>query len=331
MSLLPRFRTHILATPILLALALLALAACSSGNDDRSSNIAPDSGFLTVALTDAPVDDALEVIVVFTGIELQRGAASSINIDFDTPRSIDLLSFRDGKTTNLVEGTSVLPGDYEWIRLKIRAEENLQNGSRIRLRDGRQFPLYIPSGLESGLKLNRRFRVAQGATTRLLIDFDLRKSVIAPPGQGSNWILRPSLRLVDQLEVGNLTGTVDIAGLATAQQLTSSQCRAGLYVYRGLDITPDDMDGDPADGVDPIAYLPLSPTAPATTVNYTVHFLEAGDYTVAATCQFDVDADPSRSEYDPTATVAPGTLPSMRFLRKNARILTGTTTRTDFP
>lgn len=331
MSLLPRFRITPLATPPILALALLALVACNSGNDDRSSSIAPDSGFLTVALTDAPVDDAVEVIVVFTGIELQRGAASSINIDFDTPRSIDLLSFRDGKTTNLVEGTSVLPGDYEWIRLKIRAEENLQNGSRIRLRDGRQFPLYIPSGSESGLKLNRRFRVAQGATTRLLIDFDLRKSVVAPPGQGSNWILRPSLRLVDQLEVGNLTGTVDIAGLASAQQLASSQCRAGLYVYRGLDITPDDMDGDPTDGADPVVYQPLSPTAPATTVNYTVHFLEAGDYTVAATCQFDVDADPSRNEYDPTATVTPGTLPSMRFQRKNARILTGTTTRTDFP
>jgi hypothetical protein len=62
-----------------------------------------------------------------------------------------------------------------------------------------------------------------------------------------------------------------------------------------------------------------------------VHFLEAGDYTVAATCQFDIDADPSRSEYDPTATVPPGTLPAMRFLRKNARILTGSTTRTDFP
>jgi hypothetical protein len=327
MNLLPRFRNA-----VLVSLSLIALAACSSGNnDDRLAPIAPNSGFLTVALTDAPVDDAVEVIVVFTGIELQRSGGSSISIDFDTPRSIDLLSFREGRTTNLVEGTSLLPGDYEWIRLRVRAEENLQNGSRIRLRDGRQFPLYIPSGLESGLKLNRRFRVAQGATTRLLIDFDLRKSVIAPPGQGPNWILRPALRLVDQLEVGNLTVTVDIAGLSTAQQLTSSQCRAGLYVYRGLDITPDDMDGDPADGVDPVAYQPLSPTTPATTVNYTVHFLESGDYTVAATCQFDVDVDPSRSEYDPTATVAPGTLPSMRFLRKNVRILTGTTTRTDFP
>jgi hypothetical protein len=328
MNRLLRFRNVSLAT-----LTLLVVAACSSGSDDDSSTpIAPDSGFLTVALTDAPVDDAAEVIVVFTGIELQRGPASTINIDFDTPRSIDLLSFREGRTTNLVEGTQVLPGNYEWIRLKIRAEQNIQDGSRIRLRDGRQFPLYIPSGLESGLKLNRPFVVAQGATTRLIIDFDLRKSIVAPPGQGQNWILRPSLRLVDQLEIGNLTGTVDIAGLAATQQLATSQCRAGLYIYRGSDVTPDDMDGEPADGIDPVIYQPLTASPPgATVVSYTVHFLEAGDYTVAATCQFDVDADPSRSEFDPAATVPPGTLPAMRFLRKNARILTGSTTRTDFP
>jgi hypothetical protein len=327
MNLTTRFRSAVLT-----ALSLLALAACSSGNnDDRLAPIAPNSGFLTVALTDAPVDDAVEVIVVFTGIELQRSGGGSISIDFDTPRSIDLLSFREGRTTNLVEGTSLLPGDYEWIRLKVRAEENLQNGSRIRLRDGRQFPLYIPSGLESGLKLNRRFRIAQGAITRLLIDFDLRKSVIAPPGQAPNWILRPALRLVDQLEVGTLTGTVDIAGLAAAQQLASSQCRAGLYVYRGSDVTPDHMDGDPTDGADPVVYQPLTPVVTTSSVIYTVHFLETGDYTVAATCQFDIDADPSRSEYTPTATVPPGTLPAMRFLRKNARISASTTTRTDFP
>jgi hypothetical protein len=216
-----RFRNVLLTT-----LTLLVVAACSSGSDDDSSTpIAPNSGFLTVALTDAPVDDAAEVIVVFTGIELQRGPASTINIDFDTPRSIDLLSFREGRTTNLVEGTQVLPGNYEWIRLKIRAEQNIQDGSRIRLRDGRQFPLYIPSGLESGLKLNRPFVVAQGATTRLLIDFDLRKSIVAPPGQGQNWILRPALRLVDQLEIGNLTGTVDVASLPAADDIPTRRRR----------------------------------------------------------------------------------------------------------
>lgn len=309
---------------------LVMLASCGGNGNENDSRIAPDSGFLTLALTDAPIDDAAEVIVVFTGIELQRGEESRINIDFDTPKSIDLLAFRNGQTVNLVDGTPILPGSYQWIRLKIRAEQNLQDGSRIRLRDGRQFPLYIPSGAESGLKLNRSFVVAQGAITRLLIDFDLRKSVVAPPGQ-TNWFLRPSLRLVDQLQVGTLTGTVDILGLATAQQVALSACRPGIYIYRGASVVPDDMDGEITDGADPVLYQPLNPAAPGAATNYTVHFLEADDYTVAATCQFDVDADPSRSEYDPTIPVAPGAVPAMQFIRKTVRITAGSTTRADFP
>lgn len=228
-------------------------------------------------------------------------------------------------------GAQVLPDHDEWIRPKVRAEQNIWDGSRIRLRDGRQFPLYIPNGLETGLKLNRPFVVAQGATTRRLIDFDLRKSIVAPAGQGQNWILRPSLRLVDRLQVSALSGTVDVAGRAAAQKLSPTACRTGMYLYRGKGLSPDDMDGEPVDGADPLGYPPLSPALPGAAANYTVHFPEVGDYTVAATCQFDVDADPARSEFDPTATVPPASLPAIQFIRKSVSIMANMTTQADFP
>lgn len=314
------------------AAALLTLSSgCGGGSsDDTTDLIAPASGFLTLRVTDAPVDDAAEVIIVFTGVELQRGPASTINIDFDTPRSLDLLQFRNGQAANLLQGHPVLPGEYEWLRLKISAEQNLQNGSRIRLRDGRQFPLFIPSGAESGLKLNRRFTVAQGGTTRLIVDFDLRKSVVAPPGQTPNWILRPSLRLIDELQYGTLVGSVDIPALAAAQQSTVNDCSPGIYVYTGSGIIPDDMDGDATDGPDPLVYQPLMPPTPGTSANYSLPFLESGDYTVAFTCRFSVDADPTRSEYNPKG-VSLGETPTMRFTVKSARITTGATTRVDAP
>jgi len=238
---------------------------------------------------------------------------------------------RDGRTANLLEGQAVLPGNYEWLRLKISAEQNLQNGSRIRLRDGRQFPLYIPSGAETGLKLNRPFTIAQGGVTRLVIDFDLRKSVVAPPGLAPNWILRPTLRMFDELQVGTLTGTVDIAALASGQQSSISECSPGVYVFKGSGVAPDDMDGSSSDGPDPIVYQPLIPPAPGAPTNYSIPFLEAGDYTVAFTCRFAVDADPTRSEYDPSALQRPGETPTMRFLSKAARITAGTSTRIDVP
>ena len=308
----------------------ISLTSCGGGGSNNVSPIAPESGFVTLGITDAPVDDAAEVIIVVTGIELQRGSASTININFDTPKSIDLLSYRDGRSFNLLEQHQVLPGNYEWLRLQLRTGLNLQDGSRIRLRDGRQFPLYIPSGFENGLKMNRPFTVAQGSTTRLMIDFDLRKSVVAPPGQESNWILRPTVRLVDMLEVGTVQGVVDIAALATNQQTTPSACKAGIYVFSGSDALPDDMDGNAADGADPLVYRPLVPAAPGAAATYTVHFVAAGDYTVAATCQFDVDADPARSEYTPAGTGG-GLIQTMRFTVRNARVAKGGTTTVNLP
>lgn len=309
---------------------LLVLGGCG-GDSNTAIAISSGSGFLTLRVTDAPVDDAAEVVVVFTGVELQRTEEDSIIIDFAAPRSIDLLQFRNGQTANLIEGSPVPPGEYQGLRLRISAEQNLQNGSRIRLRDGRQFPLFIPSFAQSGLKLNRRFTVAQGNITRLLIDFDLRKSIVAPPGLEPNWILRPSLRLVDELQVGTLTGTVDVAALATAQQRNTNTCRAGVYVFAGSNVTPDDMDGIAVDGIDPVAYRPVIPSVAGAPTNYNIEFLEVGDYTVAFTCDFNVDADPTISEFDPSAPVQPGGRPAMQFITKPARIVIGSSTRVDAP
>lgn len=315
---------------VLSALVSIALTtACSS--DSSSISIAPASGFLTVGLTDAPVDEAQEVIIVVTGIEIPRGASDTLNIDFETPRSVNLLEFREGKSFTLLDGNPLLPGEYAWLRLKIRAQENLQDGSRIRLRDGRQFPLFIPSGAESGLKLNRPFVVAQGSTTRLMIDFDLRKSLVMPPGQGGNWILRPTLRLVDQLQSGSLLGSVDVVSLATALEKSPSTCQPGLYLFKGDNTLPDDMDGDPTDGVDPIVYTTLVPAVPGGLASFRVSYLEAGRYTAAFTCDFGVDIDPTRNEFNPLAIPPSGTPRAMQFVRRSVDVIAGSHTPLNFP
>jgi hypothetical protein len=66
----------------------------------------------------------------------------------------------------------------------------------------------------------------------------------------------------------------------------------------------DDMDGKASDGADPIVYFPITPAAGGSTASYSIPLLEVGAYMLAGTCQFDVDADPSVSEYDPTGNGA---------------------------
>ena len=292
---------------------LCALGAACGGGDGPPREA---SGRLNLALTDAPVDGASAVIIVFAGVELQPADGERVVFDFPSERHIDLLAFQNGDTVDLLQEADVPAGDYRWMRLKVVAERNQQDGSRIEFSEttGQTFPLYIPRGAESGLKLNRPFRVAAGGITRLVADFDLRKSVIAPQGQEPNYILKPVLRLMDELETGTLAGTVDLRSItdlllpATEAPRPISDCSAGLYVFEqdaeGAPARPDDMDGDDADGRDPVVYFPLDWDGVADTSAFDIRLMATGRYSVAATCQYAVDAAPDASEYDPAA--APG-------------------------
>jgi len=294
-------RSGTLAT---LVVGIVTLAGCGGGGSDAGT------GSLSVNLTDAPVDGAANVVVVFTGLELHRSDGTLVTLDFGTTngqantKSIDLMKLQNGVTGALTQGEAIPAGDYQWMRLKVLADKNSQGESYITLLNGAQYPLYIPSGAETGLKLVRPFTVAQASTTRLVVDFDLRKSVTAPPGQDPNYVLKPTLRLMDELQVGKITASIDLAALTSAQfgsGANVSSCKAGLYLFAGASAVPDDQDGDATDGADPIVYLPIAYDGVNTSVSVTIPFIEVGSYTVAATCNFDVDA-PDSNDYNPNAT-----------------------------
>ncbi len=312
-------------------LALLGLSACGGGSGSSSP------GHLTVGLADAPVDGATSVVVAFTGIELQGADGTTTSIDFAATQHIDLLKLQGGATGTLTQEASVPAGDYQWMRLKVLADKDTQNESYIMLTDGSQYPLYIPSGAETGLKLVSGFTVAQGSTTSLLIEFDLRKSITAPQGQSPDYILKPALRVINQLQVGKIAANVDLAAL-TAAQLGSaapvSSCNAGLYVFSGPTATPDDADGDTVDdgGTDPIVYMPIPNDGVTTMVSLTVPFMATGSYTVAATCNFNVDTAPDVNDYIPNAAAGQAGFQTMKWsTADNVMVSAGNTTTVNLP
>lgn len=146
----------------------------------------------------------------------------------------------------------------------------LENGSA-------QHSLEIPSGDETGLKLNRGFDITDGGAATFTVDFDLRKSVLAPSNGSDIYKLKPTLRIVENADVGHLSGTVSLndASCATTPNYA-------VYVFEG-DVTPDDLDGD---AVDPITSALVSDT-----FGYAVGFLNQGTYTVAFTCEADLDSN----------------------------------------
>lgn len=282
-----------------------ALSACGGGGSSAFTQ-----GKISVALTDAPIDDAAEVVVVFTGLQVHSTDGQTITVDYGTSKkSIDLMKLQNGVTTNLTDGLDVPAGNYDWVRLTVLADKNTQGESYIKLTSGAVYPLWIPSGSETGLKLVRPITVAQGSTTKLIVDFDLRKSVHAPPGQDPNYILRPTLRLLDQIQVGKITANVDLAALTKAQlgaAAAVTSCKAGLYLFSGASATPDDQDMDDTDGKDPVFYTAVAYDGVNTTSQVSIPFVETGAYTLAATCNLNVDAADT-NDYNPTAVAgAPG-------------------------
>ncbi|MBT8142243.1 MAG: DUF4382 domain-containing protein [Gammaproteobacteria bacterium] len=273
-----------LAKNVLLSAVALGLAACGGETDP------PSTGAFSLSITDAPVDGATAVWVYFTGIEL-HGPSGTISID--AADKINLMALQGNNSELLASVTDLEAGNYQWMRLLVNAEEGVMD-SYIEF-DTESFPLRIPSGAQNGLKLNRPFVIAAGSRTDFTIDFDLRKSVHKPSAQNADYILRPTLRVVNNLEVGTVIGTV------AAEILTNNNCAEGtaVYLFDGLAAVADDIDGLDAE---PVTTANVTIDTNTGAGSYEIGFVEADlDYTVALTCTADLD-DPEVDNLNTTAT-----------------------------
>ena len=238
----------------------------------------PQFGNLTLDLTDSPITDAARVVVEFTGVEIKPANAMNPEVfDFPAPRQIDVLELDNGDTENLLDNVELPAGEYEWIRLKVNAGQNASD-SYLETRFGTRHALFLPNGNESSLTISRDFTIEAGGTHNFTVDFDLRKSVLRASGAGGEYLLRPVLRLVNNLEAGRIDGRVDF-------RLFGFFCEPAAYLYEGANVEPDDI-GSRTE--------PLTTTAVHYDFNpgvwhFVMAFVPAGQYTLAFTCEADED------------------------------------------
>ena len=271
---------------------VLAFGILSAGCGNSSTT---GSGALSLQITDAAVDGAEHVYVQFHGLGIQSASGTRTTLYYcqdsmdpmktvvsaaacatpAAPKQIDLLALAGGQAEALLEGFTLPSGQYSWIRLMVDTAGI--HDSYIVVSGGADYELTIPSGSETGLKLNRGFVVPAGGNADFTMDFDLRKSVTVT-GTG-DYLLRPTLRMVDNAMVGAITGTVD-------PSLVTSGCTPAVYVFTGAGITPDDIDGI---APDPVTSANVTLDSGSGKYRYKAAFLEAGDYTIAYTCQAALD------------------------------------------
>ena len=266
---------------IVIGLAAL-LSACNSGSSGDEPGT-DGSGSFTLKLTDAPIDEANKVVVEFIGAELRGGDASApIVFDFE-PKTIDLLDLQGVSTATLIDNQPVAAGTYAELRLKVNVEDDGELESYIELTDGSQHELIIPSGAQSGLKIKRDIEILDGDAKVFTVDFDVRRSIVVAGRIGSPKVkfhLKPVLRLVDSRDSGDIVGQIDPALLnAPTCSDTDPLTDNAVYVYAGADVVPDDIDSSDDTNVEPLTTTLVSDSG-----QYVVGFLDAGDYTVAFTC-----------------------------------------------
>lgn len=168
------------------ATSTLLLAACSKNKDTST---------LQVRLTDAPLSvDEVNVEILEVEVKLQEGETpvreDSLGGDrewvrLETNRGIyNLLELQNGVDTVL--GTATLPvGTIKEIRFVLGDNNTIRE-------NGVEYPLEIPSGSSSGLKIKIEKPLRADLET-LVIDFDAALSV-KKEGNG-DYKLRPVLRV----------------------------------------------------------------------------------------------------------------------------------------
>ncbi|MBU6509338.1 MAG: DUF4382 domain-containing protein [Gammaproteobacteria bacterium] len=282
---------------------MLALLGCNGGSSTSTLNL---------GVTDTPVDGAQSVVVAFTGVDLM-GPGGQQSYSFATEKTIDLLAQQGTNSASLLSGVTVLAGNYQWIRLDIDPAN-----SYIVTSTGAKYPLTIPSGSQTGLKLVSGFTIAQGGVADFVIDFNLRGSVTQSNAGGTvSYMLTPALRLINEQQVGTVSGTVSSTLSIGGALITTPACMPAVYVYPGT-VSASLLDGfnvSVSGGTAPLTSATISLNNTTGVYGYTVGFLAPGTYTLAVTCAADdiTGATSLAFSTTQTATVTANTMTTVNF------------------
>lgn len=218
-----------------MALALFYVG-CSSESTSR----------LEVRLTDSP-GDYQEVNIDVQSVQVNASAGNSGWVTLDTKAGVyDLLKLTNGLDTLL--GVVELPaGKVEQIRLILGTNNSVKINNE-------SFSLATPSAQQSGLKLNLHVDLMEGITYKILLDFEVARSIVKK--DNGNYSLKPVIRAVEEATSGAINGTIlpieatpaIYAIMGTDTLATTFADENGKFLLRGLDAGAYTVSLKPKDG-----------------------------------------------------------------------------------
>lgn len=156
---------------ILVGCAVTMFTACS-----EDSNEPMGKGEVDFEITDAPIDDAEVKSVVVTVADIKVDGQSLSGF---TKQTIDLKAYQEGNTKLL--GTSTLDArTYSSIALVLDLDTDAQGnspGCYVLTTDQTRYKLKSTTEGQTDVIISQSWKAKKDATTKVVMDFDLRKSI----------------------------------------------------------------------------------------------------------------------------------------------------------
>ena len=299
------FRSRYFFFPGLLAMmAVLGLQGCGCGFD-CSGSPKNSPATLNLGFSDAPVDDAREVVLEVSAITLRRAAADDVVVETFTIPSlgvtdaesfqVDLLDYYGFAKVLVIQDLELPVGVYSAIVLSVIDGDS--NNSYVLQNDGSRKILDVTS---SELVLPG-FTLTSGSST-FIVEFSLAQALLFNSVSDSYQLTASGARVQQESTAAAVKGQVDAALFdlqAPCDAKADPLLGNSVYLYSGINLvqtnladifTPASSNAIPADAIAPYAVVRVV----ADNVNggwvYSFAYLPAGDYTLAFTCAAEDDA-----------------------------------------
>lgn len=261
---------------------LIAFASCSEDNDDMMVN-SDEKSNTKVSITDAPIDNA-EVTGAFVTITDVK--VDGVSIEGFSATTVDLLALQNGRKETLGnldlnvgsvnEVTLVLDYDFD--------EDGNSPGSFVTTQGNVKHKLEATS---NEIKIFDRTEIIANATNEIVIDFDLRKTIVNSSNSNDRFDfvttteLSKGLRFVNNADAGVVAGNVTDA--------TASSETIIVFAYEAGTFTEAEANEQGASGV--TFANAVTSAKVSSTGNYELNFLKEGNYEIQFASFEDSDND----------------------------------------
>ena len=262
----------------------MGLVSCSEDDDDDVDTGEPQTETYNteVHLTDAPIDnpEVEAVFITVTGVNVNGETIE----DFEKT-TVNISSLQNGQT-ELLGDLELESGTTSEISLMFDNETDASGdapANYVLTTTGEKKALATTS---EEISITDEIEIQENDDNKIVLDFDLRKSIVTNAEGEYEFVsdseLANSIRAVNTLEAGTITGTVSDFGSTESETIL-------VFAYEDGAYSEAETSGN-AEGV-MFANATGSTTVDQSTGEFEIHFVEEGDYELHFVSLQDEDAD----------------------------------------